>query len=359
MNEKERDLIERYLYEVTRRIPKEQRADIRMELQALINDMCESASAEEVLTQLGDPAKLACKYRDANSYLIGPEYYDNYLWVMKLVLLGVGISTLISSVISSLSGIDSWNGGYTHILTLFITYLIGNFISSAMINGVSAFGMTTLIFAIMERQKVKVDLKRENVWTPDKLTANSASSTVSWIPDLLPPVPDKRAVIQRSDSIVSIVFLAIFAALFLWAPQLFGAYLVDESEVVTTIPLFNLSIWNQVMPFFLISFFAGLLNEIVRLVTGYYCKAVMISTIVLNAVQLIAAVIAFKLFPVWNADFAAELSANLDITISSKADLLHYWGTDFFSNVILGIICFAVILEIGTAIYKTLRYGKE
>ena len=39
MNEK--DMIERYIYDVVKRVPQESREEIRLELQSLIDDMCE------------------------------------------------------------------------------------------------------------------------------------------------------------------------------------------------------------------------------------------------------------------------------------------------------------------------------
>lgn len=91
MTEKEKDLMERYIYEVTRRVSKEQREDIAMELRELISDMyeqeCEkqqdnvfdagatdteaknagaadAGTMQRVLESLGDPADFAKKYRD-------------------------------------------------------------------------------------------------------------------------------------------------------------------------------------------------------------------------------------------------------------------------------------------------------
>ena len=88
MTEQERDLMERYSYQVVRRLPRDQREEIRLELQELIEDMWEqSGEMKEVLQELGDPAEFAKKYRGEESCLIGPDYYDTYLWFVKVVLL--------------------------------------------------------------------------------------------------------------------------------------------------------------------------------------------------------------------------------------------------------------------------------
>ena len=43
MTDREKELVNRYVYEVTKRIPKEQRSEIEMELRELIEDMAEGA----------------------------------------------------------------------------------------------------------------------------------------------------------------------------------------------------------------------------------------------------------------------------------------------------------------------------
>ena len=61
----EQEMIERYIYEVVRRVPSEAREEIRMEIGALIEDMQNGAglSVQAVLEKLGDPAVFAIRYR--------------------------------------------------------------------------------------------------------------------------------------------------------------------------------------------------------------------------------------------------------------------------------------------------------
>ena len=56
----EQDLMERYIYEVTRRLPKGQQKEVGLELQELVDDMFEECgSVETVLIKLGSPADFA------------------------------------------------------------------------------------------------------------------------------------------------------------------------------------------------------------------------------------------------------------------------------------------------------------
>ncbi|HOV26477.1 MAG TPA: hypothetical protein PK566_09005 [Pseudobacteroides sp.] len=81
------DLINRYVYAVTKSLPEKQREDIEKELRTLIDDMIEEndepvsyeKKVEKVLLELGDPEKLADNYRGSKRYFIGPKFYEKYL----------------------------------------------------------------------------------------------------------------------------------------------------------------------------------------------------------------------------------------------------------------------------------------
>ncbi len=346
----EQDMIERYIYEVTRRVPPETRDEICMELKGLIDDMCaaEGCSVEEALQRLGNPAEFAKRYREDNNYLIGPEYYDNYIWLLKIALIGIGISAVISAIVQGILGAENWGGFFTG----FFTELFTTFINGA----ISMVGVVTIIFAILERQKVKVAIKPEETWSVNDLTKNAASAK-SWTPHSLPPVPDKRAIINRSESIASIVFLTTFAALLLFAPQLFGAFHYDGSKLESVACIFNLNEWNTIAPVFVFCLLTALVDEVIRLITGCYCKPVMYSNMICNALQVTGAVILLKFMPLFNMNFAAQIQAYEGITEFSNADILRYWGNDFFANLILAFICVISCIEVAVTVYKTLRYA--
>ena len=81
-------MINRYIYAVTRELPEKSRKEIANELKELIDDMLggmnQAMSAEEkieqVLRELGNPKELANRYRGKSRYLIGPKYFDKYLF---------------------------------------------------------------------------------------------------------------------------------------------------------------------------------------------------------------------------------------------------------------------------------------
>lgn len=333
---------ERYIYQVIRRLPKEQREEIKMELEELIDDMCENDTIEHVLEKLGDPEEFAKKYRNENSYVIGPKYYDTYIWVLKVALICTAISAVCASVIN---GIVTWNWKSEGISTVvnIIAEITANAIGDGIISLCVVFGVVTLIFALMERQNVKLKEKQPQIWKPEQLA----------------PIPDKKSVISRSDCVIGMVFILLFGGILLFAPELLGAYVFENKEYVKSIPIFNLEKWSLILPFLIAVFLLAFVDEMVQLVTGYYCKAVMVSNIITGVLQIILAVIILKVFPFWNPDFAKECAESFGREFSSKGDLMHYWGTNLISNVVLAGIVIITLCEMGVIIYRTLKFGIE
>ena len=74
------ELIDRYVYDVGRYLPRKNRADIQAELRSLLMDTLESRvkgepSEEDVvalLKEFGPPEKVAASYWPEGQYLIGP-----------------------------------------------------------------------------------------------------------------------------------------------------------------------------------------------------------------------------------------------------------------------------------------------
>lgn len=103
------DLINRYIYAVTQKLPESQRADIEKELQGLVEDMLEdrgvgveTASLEEVeqvLLELGPPGEMAARYRGRERYLIGPGLINSYWSVLKIVLYSIAVALGIVYII--------------------------------------------------------------------------------------------------------------------------------------------------------------------------------------------------------------------------------------------------------------------
>ena len=297
MTPNEKDYMDRYIYQVIRRLPKAQREEVRMELEELISDMyADRGSMEEVLTELGDPAEFAKQYQNEQKYLIGPEYFDTYLWFVKVVLICAAVPILIISLINAIGeipAITSQNAASVIIRAIVDGLIVG--ITDAMLSCISAFGAVTLTFAIMERKKIQIEMKKAEKWSVESLSEERKIPSARWTPKILEPVPDKKAIISRGDSIVGIVFIVIFSVLLIFAPHFFAA-IFTEGEAITTVPI-------------------------------------------------------------WNPNFVLEIEQALGANADSSANFFTYWNADMVSNGLLAFIVVITLFEIGVTIYKTLRYG--
>ena len=96
------NLIDKYIAEVGKHLPRRQRADIEAEIRSTLEDMLEErnqaeasneAQVIELLKEYGEPRKVAESYIGPR-YLIGPRLYPTFELIVKIVLaavLGAGL----------------------------------------------------------------------------------------------------------------------------------------------------------------------------------------------------------------------------------------------------------------------------
>lgn len=338
----EQEIIDRYVYDVVRRLPQAQRTDIEKELRTLIEDLLEERAAgnpyekrlvDEVLSGLGNPALLATQYRGTDRHLIGGEYYDAYWWILKIVLLCVGAGTVIAAIVSFFVGLPVSAGfDYTRYFIDWLSDHIQMVVSSLF----GAFAIITIAFAVMERCQAKISMGRG-----------------SWTPDRLPQIPDRKAMIKPSESVISIVALVVFMVLLAVAPHLIGYWRVEEGGL-QVISIFNLEAWPRVLPLLLLGFALGIVQEIVKLVKGRYCTTVAAVTAAVNLLSFGIVTVVFGCMPVWNQKYAQELAAELQKTFGEH-DLLSIWGEGRFTLLLLGVFFLAYALETAVVFYRTFR----
>lgn len=342
-NNKANELVDKYLYDVVRRLPKKQQEDIKQELRTLIEDMLEEGedlekSYEEkvyfVLNKLGDPADLARSYRDGQDSLISGEYYNSYCYILKIVLIctlaGLVISNIVSAIVRVVGSEAAITGAFNNMMDFGMIPMVL----------IQVFGFITLAFAIMERKQIRV-----------KETA------AEWTPDVLPEIPAKKAVIRRTESIVGIVFGALFIIVFTFAPQLLGAWIQRDGSI-TSIPIFNLTIWSRVLPLFMISIMCSMIDDFVKFMVGRYTYALMPVTIITDVISFAVSFIIFKFFPIFNPNFIPEIQNAMGKKVF--VDLIPILNdTNIVNNVILLFLLFCFALDIGTTVYYTVKYGNK
>ncbi|MBN1453942.1 MAG: hypothetical protein JW963_23205 [Anaerolineales bacterium] len=213
------NLIDRYVTEVGKHLPRKNRLDIEKELRSTLEDMLEDRSqqtghpadealATELLQEYGAPRKVAASYQ-THPYLIGPRMFPTYMLVLKIVFfavtLGLTIATLVSLIGSNMTSPE--------LLQKLVDFGAG--LVSAL---VAAFGNVTLVFAILERTvpASEFGLQEEQEWDPASLLKE---------PDI-----DQ---VKPAELIFEIIFIAAALVIFNFYPQIIGFNFTVDGQWVS------------------------------------------------------------------------------------------------------------------------------
>lgn len=327
--------VERYIYDVSRRLPEKQREEIKKELRGLIEDMLEDRNGSEetdaerieaVLLKLGDPAVLADSYRGKRRHLIGPENFDAYLLVLKIVIaataFGITLSVIIGLVVNPPESL----------LQIFIVYF------SALLGALfQGFAWVTVIFAIFEYFDVAIGREfKDEKWTTEKL----------------PELPGKELAIKPLEPLFGILFAVIGLIIFNSADHLIGIYIVSEEVATRIIPLFNHEVFRSVLPLLNIMLAIGIIKESLKLAVGRWTQSLAWLNLLFNIVSLSLFVLFIRSEGLWNeAFFAYWIEAGV---ISADADLLMTWSIAINSLII--VVAFALLLDALVNLVKVYRH---
>ena len=224
------NLIDRYIAEIGKHLPRKNRADIEAEIRSTLEDMLDErtqgkgdvlsqskgqegkgpvdeAAVMELLKEYGSPREVAATYK-THQYLIGPRLFPVFEMVLRIVLavvagasligLGVSISKTGLAGPAFASAMGQWFGG--------------------LISGlIAAFGNITLVFAIIERTQVANKFEKEfTEWDPKELKSE--------------PDPDK---IDLPDHIAAIIFTFLGLVVLNLYPNLLSIRYANDGTWVT------------------------------------------------------------------------------------------------------------------------------
>ncbi|MEA1979063.1 MAG: hypothetical protein U9N80_14325 [Chloroflexota bacterium] len=165
-------LIDRYVYEVGRHLPRKNRSDIQAELRSSLIDALEDRAGREptedevaeLLKEFGSPRVVAASYYPEGQYLIGPPLYPLFR-----LLAGIVLAAVLGAQVLALG--------------------IGYFVAqepiapleavAGLLNSIpAALGMLVIVFVILQRFEVRPETEDE-LWDPDSLPEISESETVN------------------------------------------------------------------------------------------------------------------------------------------------------------------------------------
>ena len=163
------DLLDLYVSEVGRHLPRKTRADIEAEIRSALQDLLDERSratdkpADDemvfaVLKEYGDPEKVAAPYV-GDRYLIGPKLYPTFTKVLFAVL----PLTVILSLIGLVFSLNISHSTAQDILRL-VVQTIGSMIWSVILT----IGSVAFILALLERTVPEFKPKDKD-WDPRSL----------------------------------------------------------------------------------------------------------------------------------------------------------------------------------------------
>lgn len=321
------ELKERYVYASTRRLPNKVRKDIALELETLIDDMllerCGNNQPEErdlrvIFAEIGQPSEIHRKYSPkAEHVLIGPPYYEPYVFILKLVSLCTIGGITLSFVISMLNQ----NQKSLEVIIGLLTSL------AASMCGIFTF--ITILFAFFSRKGV--DLKDFD----DEINS-------------LQPVPKTNLKVSRFESIVGIIMCVIFSVLLLCFPNIIAIYSkIDGIKSVT--PFFNNEVLYSMTWAILLISACGITRESVALLEGNYNKKLLITTIITNIVSFVLFVFIINRKNLFNQEIFTRLIVEGNLNDFVKM-LMNQIPTAFSI-----IFLIALLIDTGETIYKFIK----
>lgn len=305
-------LTDRYVDAAMRTVPDKQRDDLATELRASIDDQVEArleqgesrdAAERAVLTDLGDPDKLAAQYTDRPLWLIGPRFYLEWWRLLKLLLWIVLPTAAFGIALARVLGGSD------------VGEVIGGTIVTLMTVALHLAFWTTLIFVIVERGWDRGTSKPITEWNVDQL-----------------PEPRPQGV-GFADMVATLVFLVIAAGALIW-DQLLG-FVPTHPDV----PFLNPGLW----PWWIAGLFVLMALEAALAVTVYLRRGWTWTLAIINAlIALAVAVPALVLLAqglLINPEFFATVNGDAARADSDLSTILSV----VFGFVIAGIAVWDIV----------------
>ncbi len=270
MEKTNNNLIERYVYDVARRLPEKDREDVKKELRANIYDMLPEGASDDavkkVLYELGSPASLAEQYRTRPRYLISPAYFDEYVRALKWILPLVGV--LVMLIGFAVGAFDAAKTASSN-----VPFVISGIMSKGVSMGVSAAFQaliwTTIGFIIAEHSGEKKQKTGEHGWRVEDL----------------PEVQNAKSSIPLSEGIAELVLSVVFSIvglLFCTGHMPFAMMFAQGDMVFYNI--FSQSFLDMLVPFILVSLLFSVVQSIAKIKdrrwSVFVCVAVVVKKLV-------------------------------------------------------------------------------
>lgn len=326
-------LIDKYIAEVGKHLPRRNRADIEAEIRSTLEDMLEErkqaqvavddAAVIELLKEYGAPRKVAESYAGPR-YLIGPRMYPMFELVTRIVLIvlfavslaGLGISLSKSSLV-----------GPEFLKT------IGSSALGLLTGLISAFGNIVLVFAILERVLPAREFDKElDDWNPADLARE--------------PDPDR---VKFAEQIFEVFFLVLFLIILNLYPGAIGLGFFNESDWVFITPILTEAFFNY-LPWINILFLLQIVFNVYLLRQGWWTTSLRIVNALLELGSIALAVAMLR-----GPDLVALGAEQLANTPLEESATLFVTLANLIPTLVLTIVIIVSSIEVAQTIYRLLK----
>ena len=266
------NLIDKYIAEVGKHLPRKQRADIEAEIRSTLEDMLEERKQADgqisekqvvgLLKEYGAPREVAESYTGPR-YLIGPRVFPIFELVTRIVLI-VLFAIALAGLGLSLAGSSLSEPEFLKRIGESALDLLGGLIT--------VFGNLVLAFAILERVLPAKEFEEEEEWDPTELARE--------------PDPDR---VKFGEQIFETFFLIVFLVLFNLYPGAIGIGFFNENDWVFISPILTDAFFSY-LPWINILILLQLGFNIFLLRSGWWNNGLRVANIVLELAGIALAV---------------------------------------------------------------------
>ena len=325
------ELIDRYVYEIGRHLPRKNRTDIQVELQSTLVDTLESRvqgepsqeDVVELLKEFGPPQKVAASYWPQSQYLIGPNLYPLFRMVVGIALM---VFVIVQLVLLGIAVVFDQE---------ILTFMSVLDIFAEMIGSVfTTFGIVVIVFAILQYFDVKPDTEDEQ-WDPRKLPQVEEVDTVS-----------------RGGIVAEITFILVFLAILLFLPDKIGVVVSPGTEIILN------PVITSYIPLIVASILLGIALDVIILWRGRWETATRVAKVGTNLFGIYVLYVLIAGHNAWLAQegvggFLSYLETLSDGIFSNQESVLII-GMQAFR---MGLIIALIVISIDTIrmVYRLLK----
>lgn len=283
------ELIDRYIYAVIRKLPRNQRQEVDTNLRKLIDERLKEedyfdnpneVKLKETLLSLDSPSKMADNYRQTKAFPFSSAFFESYIRTLKIVFFAMFVVITVAHAIPYF------------IEPVSIFQSLYHYLGSLVNISIQVFLLVTAIFFVLDYRGKRVN----------------DSGDVTWQLKDLPPLPTPKGLISKGEAIAGIVFSVVFLIIVAFFTYLLGIPIILDGQLVSFIPLLNVKAAASFLPLILLVIGLGIVKDILKIKIGKWTKFLALWNLLINLISVIIIVFVVSSPSFWNPNFILDLS---------------------------------------------------